>query len=225
MDDKSLVRKAKASPGLIGRDLVKDVGCKKSFHWNRKGQYRVVVIDCGVKYNILRELEKHDCHVIVVPAQVSDQYILKLKPHGLLISNGPGDPEPIRYVVETVRKLIGKLPMFGICQGNHILCMAMGGKIYKLKFGHHGGNHPVKDIRTGKVFISVQNHGFCTDIDSLNKDEVEITHINLNDNSLEGIRYKRYPIFSVQFHPECSPGPHDTKYLFKEFIALMQKNK
>ena len=142
-----------------------------------------------------------------------------------MISKVPGYTEPISYVVDKVKQMIGKLPMFGICQGNHILCMAMGGKIYKLKFGHHGGNHPVKDLKTGKVAISVQNHGFCTDIDSLDKNDVEITHINLNDKSLEGIRYKKYPIFSVQFHPECSPGPHDTKYLFREFVKMMEKDR
>ncbi len=225
LDDKELVKKAVSSIGLPNIDLVKEVTCKKLLNWNNKGKYKVAVIDCGVKYNILRELEARECHVIVVPASAGSKEILDLKPDGILVSNGPGDPAPLDYIVQTVKQLIGKLPIFGICMGNHILSMAMGGKTYKLKFGHHGGNHPVKDLKTGKVAISVQNHGFCVDIDSLNKDDIEITHINLNDNTLEGIRYKKLPIFSVQFHPECSPGPHDTKYLFDEFIRMMEKDR
>jgi carbamoyl-phosphate synthase small subunit len=161
----------------------------------------------------------------VVPAKTEAAAILKLKPAGLLLSNGPGDPAAVPYVVATVRALLGKLPIFGICLGHQMLGQALGGKTYKLKFGHHGGNHPVKDIRTGKVCITVQNHGFCVDIDSLNKKDIELTHINLNDQTLEGMRHKKLPVFSVQFHPESSPGPHDAEYLFGKFIAMMEKHR
>jgi len=228
-DEKSLVKKAKNSPGLVGVDLVKEVTVGRKYIWQpetkvQKPQFKVVVLDCGVKYNILRELVKNKCQVIVLPAQASAEEILKLKPDGLLLSNGPGDPAAVNYVIETTKKLIGKVPLFGICLGHQILGLALGGKTYKLKFGHHGANHPVKDLKTGKVSITVQNHGFCVDIDSLNKKEIEITHINLNDQTLEGMRHRRLPIFSVQFHPEASAGPHDAEYLFKDFIALMKKH-
>ncbi len=223
--EKSLVKKAKNSPGLVGIDLVKKVTVDKKYLWPdiRQGAYKVVVLDCGVKYNILRELVKHKCQVIVLPAQASAEEILNLKPDGLLLSNGPGDPAAVKYVIQTTRKLIGKLPIFGICLGHQMLGLALGGKTYKLKFGHHGANHPVKDLKTGKVSITVQNHGFCVDMHSLNKKEVEITHINLNDQTLEGMRHKKLPIFSVQFHPEASAGPHDAGYLFEEFIKMMEK--
>lgn len=226
MNIKKLTQKAIESPGLIGRDTVKEVTSKKIYDWNKSGEYKVVVIDCGVKYNILRELANNNCQVKVVPAKTQAEEILALKPDGILLSNGPGDPAGVPYVVETVKKLIKKnIPIFGICLGHQILGLAFGGKTYKLKFGHHGGNHPVKDLRTGKICITVQNHGFCVDIDSINKDIFEITHINLNDSTLEGIRHKNLPIFSVQFHPECSPGPEDAKYLFKTFIDLIKKKK
>lgn len=221
MDEERLVKKAKSSPGLIGRDLVKEVTSDRIEQRNSEGKYRVVAIDCGVKFNILRELVNNDCRVIVVPAKTEAEEILNMEPDGVLVSNGPGDPAGVSYVVETVRKLIGKLPIFGICLGHQMLGLAFGGKTYKLKFGHHGANHPVKDLKTGKIAITVQNHGFCVDIDSLNKDDIEITHINLNDNTLEGMRHKKFPIFSVQFHPEASPGPHDARYLFKEFVEMM----
>ena len=223
LDEDSLVRKAKESPGLIGRDLVKEVTSKKLQVWNDKGKYKVIVIDCGVKFNILRELAKNDCKVIFLPAKTDAKSILDMKPDGLLLSNGPGDPAGVPYVVETVKELLGKIPIFGICLGQQMLGLALGGKTYKLKFGHHGANHPVKDLKTGKIYITVQNHGFCVDIDSLNKKDIEITHINLNDNTLEGMRHKKLPIFSVQFHPEASPGPHDAQYLFGEFVDMMKK--
>lgn len=223
-DEKKLADKAKASPGLIGRDLVKTVTCQKKYIWSQmKKKYKVVVLDCGVKYNILRELLKHNCEVIVVPAHTEAKEILKLKPRGVLLSNGPGDPAAVKYAVETTRRLIGRVPIFGICLGQQILGLALGGKTYKLKFGHHGANHPVKDLKTGKIAITVQNHGFCVDIKSLNKKEIEITHLNLNDQTLEGLRHKKLPVFSVQFHPEASAGPHDAEYLFGEFIAMMKK--
>lgn len=222
-DEASLVKKAKESRGLVGVDLVKDVTEPKRYVWNEKGRYNVVVLDCGVKFNSLRELAKNNCRVTVVPASTTAKEILELKPDGLLLSNGPGDPAAVPYVVKTVQALMGKLPMFGICLGQQMLGQAFGGKTFKLKFGHHGGNQPVKDLKTGKVAISVQNHGFCVDIDSLNKKEIEITHINLNDQTLEGIRHKKLPIFSVQFHPEAAPGPNDAKYMFGKFTEMMRK--
>lgn len=224
-DQKSLVKKAKQSPGLVGVDLVKEVICNKAHEWEREGKYKVVVLDCGVKFNSLRILAKNNCKVTVVPATTTSVEILALKPDGLLLSNGPGDPAAVSYVIKTVRELLGKLPIFGICLGQQMLGLALGGKTYKLKFGHHGGNHPVKDVATGKVYITVQNHGFCVDMDSLNKKEIEITHINLNDNTLEGFRHKKFPLFSVQFHPEAAPGPHDAEYLFAQFIQMMKKGK
>ena len=225
LDEKSLVRKAKESRGLLGVDLVKEVACAKAYEWNKQGKYKVVAVDCGVKFNMLNILAGKNCKVIVVPALATSAQILKLKPDGVLLSNGPGDPAAVTYVVKTARELIGKVPIFGICLGHQILGQALGGKTFKLKFGHHGANHPVKDLRTGKVYITVQNHGFCVDIASLGKQDIEITQINLNDQTLEGMRHKKLPIFSVQFHPEASPGPHDAVYLFDEFISLMKKSK
>lgn len=225
LDENSLVKKAKDSPGLLGRDLVKEVTGNKRYAWTevKHKHYKVVVLDCGVKYNILNSLTKNGCEVIVVPAHTEAAEILKMKPDGFLLSNGPGDPAAVNYVVETTRGLIGKIPIFGICLGQQMLGLAFGGKTFKLKFGHHGANHPVKDLKTGRVSITVQNHGFCVDINSLNRKEIEITHINLNDQTLEGMRHKKLPVFSVQFHPEASPGPHDASYLFKEFIEMMKR--
>jgi len=225
LDDKSLIKKAKDSPGLIGRDLVREVTSESIHCWSKKGKYKVVVVDCGVKFNILRELVNNGCEVIVVPAKIAPDQILEMKPDGILLSNGPGDPAGVPYVVNNIKALIGKLPVFGICLGHQMLGLVFGGKTYKLKFGHHGANHPVKDLRTGKISITVQNHGFCVDIDSLNKKDIEITHINLNDNTLEGMRHKNLPIFSVQFHPEASAGPHDAGYLFREFVEMMEQNR
>lgn len=244
----SLIRKAKNSPGLIGRDLVKEVTCDKTYKWQSKDAgyrvkgkggslktlnptpyplhpkpYKVVVLDCGVKHNILNSLVSVSCDVTVVPAKTNAKKILEHKPDGILLSNGPGDPAALPYVVDTVKELIRSTVLFGICLGHQILGLALGGKTYKLKFGHHGGNHPVKDLKTGRVAITAQNHGFCVDIESLNKEDVEITHINLYDNTLEGMRHKKLPIFSVQYHPESSPGPHDASYLFQEFVHMMQK--
>lgn len=222
-DVKSLVKKAKSSQGLEGIDLAAKVAADKKYEWNKSGKYKVTVIDCGVKYNILRNLAKNDCKVTVAPYTTSAEDILKDKPDGVLISNGPGDPAAVKAAIKAIKGLIGKTPMFGICLGQQLICLAMGGKTFKLKFGHHGGNHPVKDLRTGKISITVQNHGFCVDIDSLDKNDFEITHMNLNDNTLEGIRHKKLPVLSVQFHPEAGPGPHDADYLFGEFIKLMIK--
>jgi carbamoyl-phosphate synthase small subunit len=224
-DEKSLCEKAKNSSGLVGLDLVKEVIHDTPYEWNARGKYKVVVLDCGAKFNILRSLAEHDCRVIVVPASASSREILDMKPHGLVLSNGPGDPAAVSYVIRTTGELLGKLPIFGICLGQQMLGLALGGKTYKLKFGHHGANHPVKDLKTGRVSITAQNHGFCVDMDSLNKKEIEITHINLNDTTLEGMRHKKLPVFSVQFHPEASPGPHDARYLFGNFIEMMHKGK
>jgi len=244
LDEAVLIKKAQDSPGLIGRDLVKEVTCQNPYLWaekektekqknnkchdtssKKKGTFKVVAIDCGIKSNIVRMLDAAGCEVTVVPARTRAEEIIALNADGLLLSNGPGDPAGVPYVVETVQKLIGKLPIFGICLGHQILGIAFGGKTYKLKFGHRGGNQPVKDLATGKVSITAQNHGFCVDIESLNKDEIELTHINLNDHTLEGMHHKKYPIFSVQYHPEASPGPHDANYLFGEFIRLMERWK
>jgi len=186
-DDESLIRKAKDSPGLVGRDLVKEVVPDKSYDWSGSGRHKVVVLDCGVKYYILRNLAERDCAVRVVPAGTKAEDIIAMDPDGLLLSNGPGDPAALDYVVGTVKRLMGRFPIFGICLGHQMLGLAMGGRTYKLKFGHHGGNHPVKDLRTGRVAITVQNHGFCVDVDSLNKSDIEITHVNLNDGTLEGM--------------------------------------
>ena len=225
VDEASLVKKAKDSVGLIGRDLVKEVTSAKFYDWNKEGKYKVVVIDCGAKFNIMRQLASHQCHVHVVPPTATPEEILKIQPDGILLSNGPGDPAAVPYVVETVKELLGKIPIFGICLGHQMLGLALGGKTYKLKFGHHGGNHPVKDLKTGKVHITVQNHSFCVDADSLDTSQVEITHINLNDKTLEGIKHKKLPIFSVQFHPEAAPGPRDAQYMFAEFVEMMEQNR
>jgi carbamoyl-phosphate synthase small subunit len=185
-------------------------------------RHKVVAYDFGIKQNILRLLVDHGCDVTVVPAPTSAEDVLAMKPSGVFLSNGPGDPEPITYAVANIRKLVGRVPIFGICLGHQLCGLALGGRTYKLKFGHHGSNHPVKNLRTGKVEITAQNHGFCVDPDSLPSSEVEITHLNLNDQTNEGLRHKSLPLFSVQYHPEASPGPHDARYLFDDFIALMQ---
>ncbi|MBN2453561.1 MAG: glutamine-hydrolyzing carbamoyl-phosphate synthase small subunit [Candidatus Omnitrophica bacterium] len=226
-DAKSLVRKAKASRGLIGADLAGGVTCERAYRWKAedKKRFTVAVVDCGVKFNILRMLAGNGCESMVLPATTTADEILKMKIDGLLLSNGPGDPAAVHYVIENTRKLIGKLPIFGICLGHQILGLALGGRTYKLKFGHHGGNHPVKDLKAGKVAITAQNHGFCVDVDSIDGNKARVTHVNLNDGTVEGMEHRRLPAFSVQFHPENAPGPHDAEYLFGKFTEMMKDAK
>ena len=232
LNEKRLLKKVCASESIVGKDLVQEVTCEKPYEWNQgargtvaAGKYKVVVIDCGVKFNILRELVNNNCQVTVVPAHMRGKEILCLKPDGVMLSNGPGDPAAVRYVFKTVGELLGKVPLFGICLGHQMLGLALGGKTYKLKFGHHGGNQPVKDLRTSTIHITVQNHGFCVDDSTLPQGDFTVTHINLNDQTLEGIEHKKYPAFSVQFHPESAPGPHDAKYMFQKFVKMIEKNK
>ncbi|MGH9718457.1 MAG: glutamine-hydrolyzing carbamoyl-phosphate synthase small subunit [Candidatus Acidiferrales bacterium] len=185
-------------------------------------RHRVVAYDFGIKQNILRLLVDHNCEVTVVPAKTSAEDVLALKPNGVFLSNGPGDPEPCTYAIENIRTLTGRVPIFGICLGHQLCGLALGGRTFKLKFGHHGSNHPVKNLLTEKVEITAQNHGFCVDPDSLPSSDVEITHLNLNDHTNEGLRHRSLPLFSVQYHPEASPGPHDARYLFDDFVTMMK---
>jgi len=233
-----LLRRVRAYPGLIGRDLVKTVTCRQSYLWkdgapremaegghaDRRVRRRVVVLDCGVKYNILRNLAKRGCEVRVLPATASGEEILALRPDGVLLSNGPGDPAVLPYIVDAVRTILGKVPIFGICLGHQILGQAAGGRTAKLKFGHHGINQPVKNCRNGRVEITSQNHGFVVLPESLTG-ERETVHENLNDRTSEGLRYPALSAFSVQYHPEAAPGPHDADYLFDEFIHLMDNGR
>lgn len=253
LDPPSLIEKAKKSPGLIGRDLVKEVTCRRPYSWGQ-GEwqlgsgyqeaasssmqsreqleltppkirpFKVVAYDYGIKLNILRKLVTAGCEVKVIPAATSAEEVLAMEPEGVFLSNGPGDPEGVPYTIEAVRRLIGRVPIFGICLGHQILGLALGAKTYKLKFGHRGGNQPVKDLTTGKVEITAQNHGFAVDIDSM-PPELELTHLNLNDNTCEGFRHKELPLFCVQYHPEASPGPHDAAYLFKRFTDMMAERR
>jgi len=225
LDPKSLVQKAKESIGIVGIDLVKEVTCDAPYEFETGGDFTCVVMDFGVKINILRMLKKAGCRVVVVPARTKAKEILAMKPDGVLLSNGPGDPQGVPDVVEEIRKLFGKAPIFGICLGQQLLGLAYGGDTYKLKFGHRGANQPIKELATGKVAIASENHGFAVNLDSIKKEKVKGTHVNLNDDTLEGIEHEIYPIFSVQFHPEASPGPHDSWGLFAKFREMMETFK
>jgi carbamoyl-phosphate synthase small subunit len=235
----SLIAKAKASPSMVGLDLASRVTTPSRYEWTvpsadlfqpeksypQPARFRVLAYDYGIKHNILRKLVDVGCRVSVVPATTPARDVLAAKPDGVFLSNGPGDPEPVAYAARAVRELAGRVPIFGICLGHQIIGLALGGKTYKLKFGHHGGNHPVLNLERQTVEITAQNHGFAVDPDSLNSSEVALTHINLNDHTLEGLRHKSLPLFSVQYHPEASPGPHDSVYLFDEFVKMMEEFK
>jgi len=229
LDRGSLERKLARAPRIVGVDLVREVTCAASYAWTEglpgappaPASRHVVVMDCGVKRNILRHLVSAGNRVTVVPATTAAADILQLDPDGLVISNGPGDPEPVTYVIETARQLLGRVPIFGICLGQQMLGIALGGKTYKLKFGHHGGNHPVKDLDTGRIAITSQNHGFNVDMKSLPASGTRATHVNLYDGTDEGLENRELRLFSVQYHPEASPGPHESGYLFARFTQLM----
>jgi carbamoyl-phosphate synthase small subunit len=250
--EEKLIAEARALPTMAGLELASRVTSKKQYEWSRGSidldaaqtgnagasvvdkpkaaaasrsgpRYKVVAYDFGIKQNILRLLVDYGCDVTVVPAQTSAEDVLALKPQGVFLSNGPGDPEPIGYAVGNIRKMLGRVPIFGICLGHQLCGLALGGRTFKLKFGHHGSNHPVQNLRTRKVEITSQNHGFCVDPNSLPASDVEITHVNLNDHTNEGMRHRSLPLFSVQYHPEASPGPHDARYLFDDFISLMKE--
>ena len=246
-DTNLLVQKARSLRKMDGTDLARVVSTKSvytfdvtdsrnqtgdpllavGFNQNADGRkpLHVVAYDFGIKQNILRMLVREGCRVTVVPAETSAEDVFDLKPDGVFLSNGPGDPEPVDYAVRAIRKFLGRVPVFGICLGHQLTGIALGGKTYKLKFGHHGGNHPVRNNLTGKVEITAHNHNFAVDPDSINANEVELTHVDLNDQTLEGLRHRTLPLFSVQYHPEAAPGPHDSNYLFRDFRRMMEEWK
>jgi carbamoyl-phosphate synthase small subunit len=236
-DVQTLLEHVKNIPSIIGLDLVKDVTTPEPYRWRegnynwprgypekRRFKYLVVAYDFGIKRNILRSLVNEKMETLVVPAQTPAEEILKLRPDGVLLSNGPGDPAPLAYAIENIKALIGKIPLFGICLGHQLLALALGGKTYKLKFGHHGANHPVKNLETGTIEITSQNHGFAVDIESM-KGLAKLTHINLNDMTSEGFSLKEKYLFAVQYHPESSPGPRDSRYLFEDFRRMIENYK
>jgi carbamoyl-phosphate synthase small subunit len=226
---------------MDGSDLAKVVTTKQRYIWEKgtrsheptevvgvkdePPRLHVVAYDFGIKHNILRMLRGEGCKVTVVPAETSADDVMALKPDGVFLSNGPGDPEPCTYAQENIRRLLGKTPIFGICLGHQLVGLALGGKTYKLKFGHHGGNHPVKQLQSNRVEITAHNHNFTVDPGSLPASQVELTHMDLNDGTLEGMRHRNLPLFSVQYHPEASPGPHDSGYLFTDFVRMMEEHK
>jgi carbamoyl-phosphate synthase small subunit len=233
LDPDLLLEKTLQSPAMIGRDLVREVTPSTPYHFQPRAAgpqpddyriYKIVAYDFGIKRNILNMLSAKGCDITVVPATTTAREVEDLRPHAVLLSNGPGDPEALDYVIREVRSLLGKFPIFGICLGHQLLGLALGGKTYKLKFGHRGANHPVIDVETRKVEITVQNHGFCVDPDSLDSSKVQITHWNLNDRTVEGLRHMELPAFSVQYHPEASAGPHDSRYLFDRFRSMLEEH-
>jgi carbamoyl-phosphate synthase small subunit len=241
-DVDALVAKARSIRKMDGTDLAKVVSTKQLYQFDEndpryqagdpllpaatdRPTLHVVAYDFGIKQNILRMLARENCRVTVVPAQTTAEDVLALHPDGVFLSNGPGDPEPVDYAVKAIRNMMGRVPVFGICLGHQLCGLALGGKTYKLKFGHHGGNHPVRNNATGKVEITAHNHNFAVDPDSVNANEVELTHVDLNDNTLEGLRHKTLPLFTVQYHPEAAPGPHDSHYLFRDFRHMMEEWK
>jgi carbamoyl-phosphate synthase small subunit len=245
-DTDALVQRARSIRKMDGTDLAKVVSTKSLYTFdsddsrNQSGDFllpsalvhdaemrkhRVVAYDFGIKQNILRMLTREGCTVTVVPAETTAAEVMALKPDGVFLSNGPGDPEPVDYAVQAIRDMMGRVPVFGICLGHQLCGLALGGRTYKLKFGHHGGNHPVRNNVTGKVEITAHNHNFAVDPDSINANEVELTHVDLNDQTLEGLRHKTLPLFSVQYHPEAAPGPHDSHYLFRDFCKMMEEWK
>ncbi len=245
-DEKEVIARARKAPEMVGLDLASVVTCDEPYVWtddqsyaygsprllhpNVKGaaiiepRFHVVAYDFGLKHNSLRNMAALGCRVTVVPAHTSAEEVIELKPDGIWLSNGPGDPEPLTGVVANLRKLIERYPVFGICLGHQLMGLAFGGRTYKLPFGHHGGNQPVKDLLTGRVEITAQNHGFAVNADSLPQD-CEVTHINLNDNTVEGLRHRSLPVYSVQYHPEAGPGPHDAAPLFDKFVEMMEQNR
>jgi len=239
LDPASLHTKALAAPTTSDLDLVSEVTCTEPYRWTESlddewlpirdvsqqpANLHVVAYDCGIKRNILRQLVYSGCRVTVVPAETSAEKALALKPDGIFLSNGPGDPENVPRTISGVRSLVGRVPIFGICLGHQLLALALGGRIYKLRFGHHGNNHPVKDLRTGKIAITAQNHNFAVVVDSLG-DQIELTHVNLYDHTVEGMQHRQLPIFSVQYHPEAAPGPHDANPLFARFVEMMNQSR
>jgi len=247
MPAEQLLTEARALPSMAGLELASRVSSRDPYDWDKGSieltaspwqesmgeaqsgvgaqKFRVVAYDYGIKQNILRLLVDHNCEVTVVPAKTSAEDALALNPDGVFLSNGPGDPEPATYAIESIRNLLGRVPVFGICLGHQLCGLALGGKTFKLRFGHHGSNHPVKNLLTQQVEITAQNHGFCVDPDSLPSSDVEVTHLNLNDHTNEGLRHRSLPLFSVQYHPEASPGPHDSQYLFRQFTDTMKNWK